>query len=170
VSTDPRRVHSPRLLSPCFCPFVVCILSALCHRHGCAADVLPAHTTTGPRSCPSWPNLCTRTHTHVRSFAGVGPPTNAVRAVLRRSPLFVPLPSARHQFRVAAMAVPSVFGTHTYARNRGAEPLLHLSVTMFDIPPCRRRKLQRTGACVSVEPWTPSSNLFGHLDPEHRLA
>jgi hypothetical protein len=97
-------------------------------------------------------------------------PNQRRRAVLRRSPLFVPLPSARHQFRVAAMAVPSVFGTHTYARNRGAEPLLHLSVTMFDIPPCRRRKLQRTGACVSVEPSTPSSNLFGHLDPEHRLA
>jgi hypothetical protein len=68
------------------------------------------------------------------------------------------------------MAAPSVFGMHTNTRNRGAEPLLHLSVTVLDIPPCRRREPQRTDARVSVEPTTPSSNLFGHLDPEHHLA
>jgi hypothetical protein len=68
------------------------------------------------------------------------------------------------------MAAPSVFGMHTNTGNRGAEPLLDLSVTMLDILPCRHREPVRTGARVSVEPSTPSSNLFGHLDPEHRLA
>jgi hypothetical protein len=97
-------------------------------------------------------------------------PTNAAWPFLAVPPFFVPLPSARHQFRVAAMAAPLVFGTHTNAHNRGTEPLLHLSVTVLAILLCRRRKLQRTGARVSVEPSTPSSNLFGHLDPEHRLA
>jgi hypothetical protein len=96
-------------------------------------------------------------------------PTNTDGPFLAVPPFFVPLPSARHQFRVAAMAAPLVFGTHTNALNRGAEPLLHLSVTVFDIPPCRHREPQRTGARVPVEPSTPSSNLFGRLDPEHRL-
>jgi hypothetical protein len=68
------------------------------------------------------------------------------------------------------MAVPSAFGTHTNAHNPSAEPLLHLSVTVLDILPCRRREPQRTGARVTVEPSIPSSNLFGHLNPEHRLA
>jgi hypothetical protein len=61
VSTNPCRAHvvgvvpSPRL---CRRPFT--------------------HTTNiGSRPCPSWPNQCTRTHTHARSFTGVGPPTNA---------------------------------------------------------------------------------------------
>jgi hypothetical protein len=86
-------------------------------------------------------------------------PTNAARPFLAVFPFSVPLPSARHQFCVAAMAEPLAFGTHTYARNRGAEPLLHLSVTVLDVPPCRRREPQRTGARVSVEPSTPRSNL-----------
>jgi hypothetical protein len=86
-------------------------------------------------------------------------PTNAAGPFLAVFPFSVPLPSARHQFRVAAMAVPSAFGTHTNACNQGAEPLLHLSVTLLDVPPCRRREPQRTGARVSVEPSTPSSNL-----------
>jgi hypothetical protein len=72
-------------------------------------------------------------------------------------------------FAVAAMAAPLVFGTHTNARNRGAEPLLHLSVTMLDIPPCHHREPQCTGARVPVEPSTPSLNLFGRLDRKHRL-
>jgi hypothetical protein len=97
-------------------------------------------------------------------------PNQRRRAVPHCPPFFVPLPSARRQFRVATMAALSVFSTHTNAHNRGAEPRLHLSVTVLAIPPCRRRKLQRTGARVSVEPTTPSLNLFGHLDPEHRLA
>jgi hypothetical protein len=86
-------------------------------------------------------------------------PTNAAGPFLAVFPFSVPLPSARHQFCVAAMAEPSAFGTHTYARNRGAEPLLHLSVTVLDVPSCRRREPQCTGARVSVEPSTPSSNL-----------
>jgi hypothetical protein len=61
----------PRLPSTCLCPIVMRMLSAFCNRHGCAADVLPAHTTTGPRPCSSWTNLCTRTHTHARSFVDV---------------------------------------------------------------------------------------------------
>jgi hypothetical protein len=96
--------------------------------------------------------------------------TNAVGPFLAVPLFFVPLPSARHQFRDAAMAALSVFGMHTNAHNRGAEPLLHLSVTVLNIPPCRHREPQRTGARVSVEPSTPSTNLFGHFDPENRLA
>jgi hypothetical protein len=127
-----------------------------------------ARANAGPKPCFSLPNLCVRTHMHAISYAVA--PNHRRWAVPRRSPFSVPLPSARHQFHVAAMAAPSAFGTHTNARNRGAEPLLHLSVTMLDIPPCRRREPQRTGTCVFVEQSTPGSNLFGHLDPEHRLA
>jgi hypothetical protein len=97
-------------------------------------------------------------------------PINAARPFLAVFPFSVPLPSARRQFCVAAMAVPSAFNAHTNTRNRGAEPLLHPSVTVLDVPPCRCREPQRTGARVSVGPSTPSSNLFGRFDPEHRLA
>jgi hypothetical protein len=97
-------------------------------------------------------------------------PTNAAGPFLAVPPFFVPMPSVCHQFRVAAMTAPSVFGTHTNAGNRGAGPLLHLFVTVLDIPPCRHREPLRTGTRVSVEPSTPSSNLFGRLDPEHRFA
>jgi hypothetical protein len=166
----PSSCTLPRLSSPCLCPIVVRMLSALCHRHGCAAEILPAHTTTGSRPYFSWPNLCTCTHAHASSFAGVCPPTNTAGPFLAIFPFFVPMPSVCHRFRVAAMAAPSVFGTHTNAGNRGARPLLHLSVTMLDIPSCRHREPLRTGARVSVKPSTPSSNLFGRLDPEHRLA
>jgi hypothetical protein len=86
-------------------------------------------------------------------------PTNAAGPFLAVFPFSVPLPSARHQFCVAAMAVPSTFGTHTNARDRGAEPLLHLPVTVLDVPSCRRREPQRTGARVFIETSTPSSNL-----------
>jgi hypothetical protein len=158
VSTDLCRVHSP-LTVTLFITLVVHMLSALCHRHGCAADLLPAHTNAGSRPCSSWPNLCTRTHAHARSFAGVGPPTNAAGPFFAVFLFSVPLPSARRQVRVAAMAVPSAFGTHTNTRNRGAEPLLHLSVTVLDVPPCRCREPQRTGARVFIGPSTPSSNL-----------
>jgi hypothetical protein len=96
--------------------------------------------------------------------------TNAAGPFLAVFPFFVPLPRALHQFCVAAMAVPSAFSTHTNAGNRGAEPLLHLSVTVLDLPSCRHREPLCTGTRVSVEPSTPSSNLFDHLDPEHRLA
>jgi hypothetical protein len=138
------------------------MLSALCHRHGCAADILPAHTNTGSRPCSSWSNRA-RALTRTRGRSPAYVPNQRRRAVPRRSPLFVPLPSARHQFRVAAMAVPSAFGTHTNARNRGAEPLLHLSVTVLDLPPFRHREPLRTGARLSVEPSTPISNLLATL-------
>jgi hypothetical protein len=49
-------------------------------------------------------------------------PTNAVGPFLAVFLFSVPLPSARHQFCVAAMAAPSAFGTHPYAHNREAEP------------------------------------------------
>jgi hypothetical protein len=68
------------------------------------------------------------------------------------------------------MAAPSVFGMHTNAGNRGAAPLLHLSVTVLDIPSYRHREPLHTGARMSAKPSTPSSNLFGRLDPEHFLA
>jgi hypothetical protein len=67
----PPSCALPCLPSTCLCPIVVRMLSALRHRHGCAADVFPAHTTTGLRPCSSWSNLCTRTHTHASSFVGV---------------------------------------------------------------------------------------------------
>jgi hypothetical protein len=86
-------------------------------------------------------------------------PSNAAGPFLVVFPFSVPLPSARHHFRVAAMAVSSTFGTHTNTCNQGAESPLHLSVAVLDIPPCRRREPQRTGARVSVEPSTPRSNL-----------
>jgi hypothetical protein len=135
------------------------MLSALCHRHGCAADLFPAHTNTGSRPCPPWPNLCTRTHAHARSFAGVGPqPTPPGRSssfslslfpCLVHAIIFVSLPwSCRRRSA----------RTRTHA-TEGPSPLLHLSVNVLDVPPCRRRKPQRTGARVSVEPSTPSSNL-----------
>jgi hypothetical protein len=92
-------------------------------------------------------------------------PTNAAGSLLTVFLFSVPLPSAHHQFRVAAMAVSSAFGTHTNTCNRGPSPLLHLSVTVLDVPPCRRRESQCTGARVSVEPSTPSSNLFATLTP-----
>jgi hypothetical protein len=111
---------------------------------------------------------CARALTRTRGRSPAYVPNQRRRAVPRCPPFSVPLPSARHQFCAADMAVPSVFGTHTNTRNRGAEPLLHLSVTMLDIPPCRHREPLRTGAHVSIEPSTPSSNLFGCLDPEHR--
>jgi hypothetical protein len=43
VSTDLCRVHFPACRHPVSVPFVVCILSALCHRHGCAADLTRTH-------------------------------------------------------------------------------------------------------------------------------
>jgi hypothetical protein len=91
--------------------------------------------------CPALPSrTCARALTRTRGRSPVYVPNQRRRAVSCRSPFFVPLPSARHQFRVAAMAVPSVFGTHTNAGNRGAEPLLHLSGTVLDIPPCHHRE------------------------------
>jgi hypothetical protein len=158
VSTDLCRVHFPACRHPVYVP---------CRAH--VVGVVPP------------PQLCrrpfTRTHQHrIEALSFLTEPMHAhsrTGEVVRRrmSPtdtagpflavfLFsVPFPSARHQFCVAAMAAPSAFGTHTYAHNREAEPLLHLSVNVLDVPPCRRREPQRTGARVSVEPSTPSSNL-----------
>jgi hypothetical protein len=158
VSIDLCRVHFPARRRPVYVP-------------GCAhvVGVVPS-----PRRCR---RPFTRTHQHwVEALSFQAEPVHAhsrTREVVRRHmspssaagpflvvfPFSVPLPSARHQFRVAAMAEPSAFRTHTYTRNRGAEPLLHLSVTVFDVPPCRRLEPQRTGARVSVKPSTPSSDL-----------
>jgi hypothetical protein len=113
----PSSCALPRLPSPCLCPFVVCLLSALYHRHGCAADVMPAHTTTGPRSCSSWPNLCTRTHAHARSFVGVCPPTNAVGPSLAVFPLSL-FPCLVHTINFVSLPRPSrrrSARTHTHA-------------------------------------------------------
>jgi hypothetical protein len=163
VSTDPRCAHFPACRHPVSVP-----LSCAYCRHGAIATAVP------PTYCPHTPppgrgpvlpgQTCTHAHTHPRGRSPAYVPNQRRWAVPHRSPFFVPLPSARHQFRVAAMAVPSAFGTHTNTRNRGAEPLLHLSVTALDVPPCRRRKPQCTGARVSVEPSTPSSNLSATLN------
>jgi hypothetical protein len=146
---------------------------ACCRRCAIATAVPPTFCphTPPPGRGPIFPDRISAralARTRVRSSTYV--PNQHRRAVPCRSPFFVPLPSARHQFLVAAMAVPSAFDTHTNACNGGVKPLLHLSVTVSDTPSCRRREPQRTGARVSVEPSTPSSNPFGHLDPEHRVA
>jgi hypothetical protein len=142
-----------------FMSLVVHMLLALRHRHGCAADLLPAHTNTGSRPCPSRLNLCTRTHAHARSFAGVYPqPTPPGRSSPFSFSLFLCLV---HAINFVSLPWPSrrrSARTHTHA-TEGPSPLLHLSVTVFDVPPCRRREPQRTGARVSVEPSTPGSNL-----------
>jgi hypothetical protein len=169
VSTDLCRVHFPAYRHPVYVP---------CRAH--VVGVVPSpqlcrrpFTRTHQHRIEALSSLAKPVHAHSRTREVVRrrmSPTNAARPFLAVFPFSVPLPSARHQFCVAAMAEPLAFGTHTYARNRGAEPLLHLSVTVLDVPPCRRREPQRTGARVSVEPSTPSSNLFGRFDPEHRLA
>jgi hypothetical protein len=90
-------------------------------------------------------------------------PTNAAGPFLAVFPFSVPLPSARHQFCVAAMAEPSAFSTHTNTATEGPSPLLHLSVTVLDVPPCHHREPQRTGTRLfpeaircEVEPsWPP---------------
>jgi hypothetical protein len=157
VSIDLCRVHFPACRRPVYVP---------CRAH--VVGVVPS------------PRLCRRpftqhrvealfflaepvyAHSHTREVVRRHmSPSNAAGPFLVLFPFSVPLPSAGHQFCVAAMAEPSAFGTHTYARNRGAEPLLHLPVTALDIPSCRRREPQRTGARVSVEPSTPRSNLSG---------
>jgi hypothetical protein len=121
VSTDRCRVHFPACRHPAYVP-------------GCAhvVGVVPS-----PRLCRQ---PFTRTNQHrVEALFFVAEPMHAhsrTGEVVRRrmSPtdaaglflaifLFpVPLPSARRQFRVAAMAEPSAIGTHTNACNRGAEP------------------------------------------------
>jgi hypothetical protein len=169
VSTDLCRVHFPARRHPVYVP---------CRAH--VVGVVPSprlcrrpFTRTHQHRVEALFFLAEPVHTHSRTHEVVRrrmSPTNAAGPFLAVFPFSVPLPSARHHFRVAAMAVPSAFGTHTNARNQGPEPLLHLSVTVLDVPPCRRHEPQRTGARVSVEPSTPSSNLFGRLDPEHHLA
>jgi hypothetical protein len=165
----PLSCALPCLPSPCLCP----LSCTCCWRCAIATAVPPTfypHAPT-PGRCPVLPGQArARALTHTRGRLPAYVPNQRRRAVPRRFPFSVSLPSARHQFRAAAMVVPSAFGTHTYARNRGAEPLLHLSVTVLDVPPCRRREPQRTGARVSVGPLTPSSNLFGRFDPEQCLA
>jgi hypothetical protein len=97
-------------------------------------------------------------------------PTNTAGLFLTVFRFSVPLPV--HAINFVSLPWPSrrrSTRTHTHA-TEGPSPLLHLSVTVLDVPPCRRHEPQRTGARVSVEPSTPSSNLFGRLDPEHRLA
>jgi hypothetical protein len=158
VSTDLCRVHFPACRHPVYVP---------CRAH--VVGVVPSprlcrrpFTRTHQHRVEALSFLAEPMHAHSRTGEVVRrrmSPTNAAGPFLVIFPFSVPLPSAHHQFRVAAMAEPSAIGTHTYARNRGAEPLLHLSVTALDIPPCRRREPQRTGACVSVEPSTPRSNL-----------
>jgi hypothetical protein len=118
-------------------------LSCACCRRCAIATAVP------PMFCPHTPppgqgpvlpsRTCARAHTRTRGRSPVYVPNQRRRVVPRRPPFFVPLPSARHQFRVAAMAAPSVFGTNTNAGNRGAEPLLHLPLTVLDLPPWPRR-------------------------------
>jgi hypothetical protein len=73
-----------------------------------------------------------------------------------------PSVSRRHHGRAAV-----VRHAHEHTQSR-CRALLHLSVTVLSIPSCHCRERQHTDARVSVEPSTPSSNLFGHLESKHR--
>jgi hypothetical protein len=158
VSTDLCRVHFPACRHPVYVP---------CRAH--VVGVVPS-----PRLCH---RPFTRTHQHrVEALSFLAEPVHARSCTLevvrrRMSPtnaagpflavslsLFpclvrainfvsLPWPSRRRSAR-----------THTHA-TEGSSPLLHLSVTVLDIPPCRHREPLPTGARVSVEPSTPSSNL-----------
>jgi hypothetical protein len=129
-------------------------LSCACCRCCAIATAVP------PTFCPHTPppgqgavlpgRTCARTHTRTRGHSPVYVPNQRRRVIPRRPPFFVPLPSAHHQFRVAATAAPSVFGTHTNAGNRGAEPLLHLPVTVLDLPSWPRRR--RLHKCERIHP------------------
>jgi hypothetical protein len=154
VSTNPCRAHvvgvapSPRL---CRRPFT------RTHQHRVGALSFLAE--------PVHAHSCTREVVRRRMS-----PTNAAGPFLAVFPFSVSLPSARHQICVAAMAKPSAFGTHTYARNRGAEPpaspicdRARRSVVPSPRTPTHRRTCVRRAIDPKFEP-------FGHLDPEHRLA
>jgi hypothetical protein len=126
----PHAEHATVELRPYLSLARSCVSTNLLSCAGCRRCAIA--TAVPPTFCPRTPppgwgpifpgRTCARapTRTRVRSLMYV--PNQRRRAVPRRPPFFVTLPSARHQFRVAAMAVPSAFGTHTNARNRGAEP------------------------------------------------
>jgi hypothetical protein len=170
VSTDPRRVHFPACRHPVSVP-----LSCAYCRHCAIATAVPPtfypHTPTPGRGPVLPGRTCARalTHTRGRSQAYVPQPTPPGHS----SPFSLSLfPCLVHAINFVSLPLPSrrrSARTRTHA-TEGPSPLLHLSVTVLDVPPCRRHEPQRTGARVSVEPSTPSSNLFGCLDPEHRLA
>jgi hypothetical protein len=98
-----------------------------CAGFRCCAIVTAVPPTFCPRTPPPgrgpiFPGrTCARAPTRTRGRSPMYVPNQRRRAVPRCPPFSVPLPSARHQFRVAAMAVPSAFGTHTNAHNRGAK-------------------------------------------------
>jgi hypothetical protein len=148
----------PRLPSPCLSP----LSCTCCWRCAIATAVPPTfypHTPTPGRGPVLPGRTYARTLTHTRGRSPAYVPNQRLRTVLRCSPFLVPClvdainfvslpwPSRRRSAR-----------THTHA-TEGPSPLLPLSVTVLDIPPCRRREPQRTGARESIEPSTPSSNL-----------
>jgi hypothetical protein len=158
VSTDLCRVHFPARRRPVYVPGCAHVVGVMPSPRLCRRPFSRTHQ----HRVEALSFLAEPVHAHSRTREAVRrrmSPTNAAGPFLVVFPFSVPLPSARRHFCVAAMAVPSAFGTHTYARNRGAEPPLHLSVAVLDIPSCRRREPQRTGARVSVKPSTPSSDL-----------
>jgi hypothetical protein len=121
VSTDLCRVHFPACCHPVYVP---------CRAH--VVGVVPSpqlcrrpFTRTHQHRIEALFFLAEPVHAHSRTREVVRwrmSPTNAAGPFLAVFPFSVPLPSAHHQFCVAAMAEPSAFGTHTYARHRGAEP------------------------------------------------
>jgi hypothetical protein len=158
VSTDLCRVHFPACRHPAYVPGCAHVVGVVPSPRLCRRPL----TRTNQHRVEALSFLAKPVHAHSRTREVVRrrmSPTNAAGPFLAVFLFSVPLPSARRQFRVAAMAEPSAIGTHTYTRNRRAEPPLHLSVTAFDVPPCRSREPQRTGARVSVEPSNPGSNL-----------
>jgi hypothetical protein len=169
VSTDLCRVHFPACRHPVYVPcraHVVGVVPSprLCHR---------PFTRTHQHRVEALSFLAEPVHAHSRTREVVRrrrSPNQRRWAVLRRSPVFVPLPSARHQFCVAAMAVPSTFSTHTNARNRGAEPpVLPICdrARRSSVPSSRTPTHRRTCVRRAID---PKFEPFGHFDPEHRLA
>jgi hypothetical protein len=152
---------------PKFCLFWAETHGQHTHRREPEMPVPPTcHRRSGsfPLCCRAWPGISPlgRMHAHVRSFAGVCPPTNTAGPFLAVFPFFIPLPRARHQFRVAAMTAPSVFGTHTNAHNRGAEPPVspicdraRHSAVPSPRTPMQRRTCVRRAIDPKFEPFWP---------------
>jgi hypothetical protein len=159
VSTDPRRVHSPACRHPVSAP-LSCAYCRLCAIATAVPPTCCPHTPPPGRGPVLPGRTCARALTHMRgrSPAYVPQPTPPGCS----SPFSLSLfPCLVHAINFVSLPWPSCrrsARTHTHA-TEGPSPLLHLSVTVLDVPPCRRRKPLRTGARVPVEPSTSSSNL-----------
>jgi hypothetical protein len=159
----PPSCALPRLPSTCLCPIVVRMLSALCHCHGCAADVLPAHTTVGlapvlpdrtsahkarthPRgSC----SIClTYTRTHAREWASTPVQTPQFLSLCRPAPPCCPCLTTA---RIRMSPVPRPCACRA---SRGCPVRMPAHARL--VPPPRRRFVRHRGSLFPVRPATSS--------------